>query len=250
MGRTTRVAAAAAAAAFVFSVEIEKGYVPSHTARGQPTLDQRLVSSSSGSWQAARPIGITNVTVIDVERGTRLRDQTVVIEAGRISTVGPSSHVRIPDGYGVVEGRGKFVIPGLIDTHVHLAWDRDSASAPDSAIRWLRSFVPFGVTTVREASARNLDIPNMRWRSALDQGGAPLPRVYVSGRADRRHVALANAGGVGDLTRQLVKRGVDGIKIRDELTLDEVREVVREARAARKPVYGHTYYGDVDYTRD
>jgi len=251
MGRTTSVVAATAAAAFVFSVELEKGYAPSHTVRGHATHDYRPpVSNGPASWQAARPIGITNVTVIDVERGTRLRDQTIVIEGGRISTVGPSSHVRVPDGYGVVEARGKFVIPGLIDTHVHLLWDRDSATAPDSTIRWLKSFVPFGVTTVREASARNLDVANMRWRSKLDQDGSPLPRVYVSGRADRRHVALASAGGVGDLTRQLAKRGVDGIKIRDELTLDEVREVVREARAERKPVYGHTYYRDVDYTRD
>jgi len=208
----------------------------------------RLLSTEPSSAAQSRPLGITGATVIDVERGTRLRDYTVVIEGGRIATVGPSSQVRVPDGYGVINARGKFIVPGLIDTHVHLMWDRDSANAPDSTIRWLKSFVPFGVTTVREASARDLDRANMRWRDMLDYDGSPVPRVYVSGRADRRHVRLANAGGVGDLTRQLVKRGVDGIKIRDELTLDEVREIV--AAADGRPVFGHTYYGNVDYTRD
>lgn len=208
----------------------------------------RHLSTEPGPSAQSRPIGITGATVIDVERGTRLRDYTVIIEGGRIATVGPSSQVRVPDGYGVVNARGKFIIPGLIDTHVHLLWDRDSATAPDSAIRWLKSFVPFGVTTIRDASARDLDRANMRWREMLDYSGFPIPRVYVSGRADRRHARLANTGGVGDLTRQLVKRGVDGIKIRDELTLDEVREVV--AAADGRPVFGHTYYGNVDYTRD
>ena len=197
----------------------------------------------------ARPIGITHATIIDVENNRQLRDYTVVIEGSRISTVGPSSQVRVPDGYGVVDARGKFVIPGLIDTHVHLMWDRDSVSSPDSTIRWLELLVPFGVTTIREASARDLDRVNAQWRQRRDLSGSPIPRLYVSGRADRRH-ARAQSADVGDLTRMLVERGVDGIKIRDELTLDEVRTIVREAQVKRKPVFGHTYYRDVDYTRD
>jgi len=219
-------------------------------AAGTSDAPSRLSTEPGLAAQSPRPIGVTHATVIDVERGTRLRDYTVIIEGGRITTVGPSAQVRVPDGYGEVNARGRFIIPGLIDTHVHLLWDRDSVTSPDSAIRWLKSFVPFGVTTVREASARDLDRANMRWRDIRDYGGSPIPRVYVSGRADRRHARLANAAGVGDLTRQLVKRGVDGIKIRDELTLDEVREIVEAARAERRPVFGHTYYPNVDYTRD
>lgn len=197
-----------------------------------------------------RPLGITHVTVIDVEHGKRLRDQTIIIEGQRIATVGPSSRVRVPDGYGVVEGRGKFVIPGLIDTHVHLMWDRDSAMAPDSTIRALELFVPFGVTTIREASARDLDRPNMVWRAIRDTAGAPIPRIYVSGRVDRRHIISSGATDARDLTRRLIARGVDGIKIRDELTLDDIRAIVQEAHAAHTPVYGHTYLRDSDYTRD
>jgi imidazolonepropionase-like amidohydrolase len=198
----------------------------------------------------ARPIGITHGTVIDVQGGRRLRDHTVIIEGGRISTVGPSAQVRVPDGYGVIDARGKFIIPGLIDTHVHLMWDRDSALTPDSTIRWLELFVPFGVTTIREASARDLDRPNMAWRTVRDTGGLPVPRIYVSGRVDRRHVAVSGAADASDLTRRLIARGVDGIKIRDDLTLDEIRGIVGAARAERKPVFGHTYLRDSDYTRE
>lgn len=221
-------------------------------ATGCAAMFASVLSPRGSVAQAPRPrsIGITHATVIDVERGRRLRDHTVVIEGGRISTVGPSSQVRIPDGYGVVEARGKYVIPGLIDTHVHLMWDRDSMDAPDSTIRWLKLYVPFGVTTVREASARDLDRANARWRSIRDTAGAPIPRIYVSGRVDRRHVARAGAGDVADLTQRLIDRGVDGIKIRDELTIEEVLAIVRVAREERRPVFGHTYYAGYDYTTE
>ena len=86
-------------------------------------LGATSLAAESLSGQSPRPIGITHVTIIDVERGTRLRDQTIVVEGNRIATVGLSSQVRIPDGYGVVEGRGKFVIPGLVDAYVPLVHD-------------------------------------------------------------------------------------------------------------------------------
>ena len=74
----------------------------------------RLSTEPGPAAQPPRAIGLTHATVIDVVRGTRLRDHTVIIEGGRIATVGPSSQVRVPDGYGEVNVRGKFIIPGLI----------------------------------------------------------------------------------------------------------------------------------------
>src|SRR5688500_3801738 len=85
------------------------------------------------AFQGPRPLGITNVTVIDVERGARLRDHTIIIEGGRISTVGPSSQVRAPDGYGVVPARGKFVIPGFVDRHAHLTSVEEGSVVAESA---------------------------------------------------------------------------------------------------------------------
>jgi len=101
-----------------------------------------------------RPLVIRYVTVIDVERGTRLRDHTVVIEGNRIATVGPSSQVRVPDGYGVIDARGKFVIPGLIDTHAHLTSTASEEISADSTAKWLVRSALAGVMTVAELSAK------------------------------------------------------------------------------------------------
>ena len=120
-----------------------------------------------------RPIGITHVTVIDVEHGTRLRDHTVVIEGNRIATVGPSSQVRVPDGYGVVDARGKFVIPGLIDTHAHLTSRAADEVSVDSVARWLVRSALSGVTTVTEVGAR---LP-LDGAIAARTGSAPAARL-------------------------------------------------------------------------
>lgn len=144
----------------------------------------------------ARPIGITHVTVIDVEHGRRLRDHTVIIEDARISTVGPSAHVRVPDGYGVVEARGKFVIPGFVDLRIHPMWSRDGAVASDSTARWLEHLVLFGITTIFDASGRNLDSAGTAARIRRDDDGPPIPRVRASDRADSHVKVMTGHDGV------------------------------------------------------
>ena len=67
----------------------------------------------------AAPVAITNVTVIDVAGGRRVPGQTVVISGSRIRAVG--RRVTVPAGARVVDGRGRFLIPGLWDMHVHSA---------------------------------------------------------------------------------------------------------------------------------
>src|SRR5262249_54825915 len=70
--------------------------------------------------EPAKPavIAITHVTVIDVERGMPSPDRTVVITGERITAVQDGS-APVPDGAKAIDGRGQFLIPGLIDSHVH-----------------------------------------------------------------------------------------------------------------------------------
>jgi len=67
------------------------------------------------------PIAITHVGVVDLEKGTIAPDRTVVVRDGRIDSVGPYRG-KPPKGATVVDGRGKFLLPGLCDMHVHLSW--------------------------------------------------------------------------------------------------------------------------------
>ena len=87
---------------------------------------------------APPPLAITHVTVIDATGSPAQGDRTVVITGDRITSIGPSTDVRALEGARVVDGTGKFLIPGLWDMHVH--WYLESS---------LPLFVANGVTGVR-----------------------------------------------------------------------------------------------------
>lgn len=162
-----------------------------------------LFARPAAAFQGSRPLGITNVTVIDVERGARLRDHTIIIEGGRISTVGPSSQVRVPDGYGVVPARGKFVIPGFVDRHAHLTSEEGSAVAESAAARLAR-FALHGTLAMAELTPNVLEGVSALQR---DTGNPPIPRVHVEGGTNRGGAVRA------DSTEQIP----DGVVVHEEL---------------------------------
>jgi imidazolonepropionase-like amidohydrolase len=88
---------------------------------------------------AAQTTALTRATVIDGSGAAPMRDHTIVMEAGRIREMGPSSSVKIPAGATVVDATGKFVVPGIINAHGHVA--------SDTAERELRQYASYGVTT-------------------------------------------------------------------------------------------------------
>jgi hypothetical protein len=78
----------------------------------------------------SRPIYITHVTVVDTETGKEVQDRTVVISGERIAGIEKSKNANVPSGARVVNGSGKYLIPGLWDMHTHpLAPERSSRTA-------------------------------------------------------------------------------------------------------------------------
>src|SRR5436853_7529863 len=69
------------------------------------------------------PLAFTHVTVIDGTDAAPKLDQTVLIADNRISAIGPATETPPPQGVRVIDGRGKFLIPGLWDMHVHVLWE-------------------------------------------------------------------------------------------------------------------------------
>ena len=91
------------------------------------------------------PLVFDEVTVIDVQAGKRIPGQRVVIVGHRIQSMGTAHGVKIPAGAQIVDARGKYLIPGLWDMHVHL---------DDHAPRDYPIFVGYGITGVREMAQR------------------------------------------------------------------------------------------------
>ena len=193
------------------------GHDASHRGRSEGKLRSTL-ERAAGSGVQARPIGIAHVTIIDVENNRRLRDQTIVIEGKRIATVGPSNQVRVPDGYGFVDARGKFVIPGFVDVRLIA---NDSSEAPhDLSRRRLERDALAGVTTIVLRDSDTLATPGT--------GDALLPRAYVA-RATRNTAAPPAApkpsrtASIPEYLRRLVQLGLTPAAALRLVTYDAAR---------------------------
>jgi imidazolonepropionase-like amidohydrolase len=145
---------------------------------------------------------IVGGTVFDAVRGEVIRHGVVCIEDERITAVGPASAISTSGRDAlVIDASGHFVMPGMMDCHVHLL----SSGAPDYAIRGLKELLPYtairgaanaktlleaGFTTVRDVGA--LGYGNIALRQAIDDGLVPGPRVFAAGHS------LSVPGGHGD----------------------------------------------------
>jgi len=95
-------------------------------------------------------IAITHVTVVDVRDGSTRADMTVLILGNRISVVGTRKDTLLPKQVPIVDGQGKFLIPGLWDMHVHTDGDG----------RTLRLLLASGITGVRDMGETSRNSPN------------------------------------------------------------------------------------------
>ena len=115
---------------------------------------------------AGRATVFVNVQVIPMDRERFLAHQTVVVENGVITAMGAGNSVKIPDGAIRIEGRGRFLMPGLADMHVHVSQ------------RHLLLYLANGVTTIRNMGG-SPEILAMRKR--VNDGELPGPRIFTTG---------------------------------------------------------------------
>ena len=189
-------------------------------------------------WSGADSDLMTTATLTERGRLTALRaawlfdgmssalvhDPLVVIDGGTIVTV--DSGVAAPDGVDLVDLDGAALLPGLIDTHVHLAFDagpdpvgaladRDDEAAAAAMIRAGQTALRGGVTTVRDLGDRDYLSLGLRGRPGLPTIVAAGPPVTTPG--GHCHylggVAEPTEAGVRAAVREHVERGVDVIKI-------------------------------------
>ena len=116
-------------------------------------------------------IAITHVTVIDGRNPVPLVDQTVILRGVRISAAGPSASTRTPRGARLVDGRGKYLVPGFWDMHVHTVVPAGGDVLP--------LYIANGVTGVRDMAGDWAEIVAMR--RDIARGALVGPRMVASG---------------------------------------------------------------------
>jgi hypothetical protein len=118
-------------------------------------------------------LAILHVTVIDGTGAPARRDQTVLVSGDRIAVVGDFAAVAIPQVARTIDGRGRFLIPGLWDAHVHTRYEGIDA---------LRLLVAHGITSTRNMSAPWPHLAQIQqWRGEIRSGTRVGPRLLTTG---------------------------------------------------------------------
>jgi imidazolonepropionase-like amidohydrolase len=195
----------------------------------------RLVVESPAAQ--TRALAITHVAIVDVTNGRIIPDSTVVVDGSTISNV--ASNARPPANAQIVDGAGKFLIPGLWDMHAH---------TEASGEAWLPLYVANGVTGIRDMGSA-LDYI-LRLRDATASGSILGPRIFAAGPIlddapgdwpFRMRVKTADSGRAA--VQLLKKRGVDLIKVHDNTPQPVFYAIADEARRQNLPLAGHVPRG-------
>lgn len=186
----------------------------------------------------------THVTVIDVVSGQAKPDVAVIVEGARITALGESGKVKVPQGAQVIDASGKFLIPGLWDMHVHLVEPRKHDT-------YLPLLIANGVTGVREmGSSSNEDdffqpfYVLRQWRKEAAEGVLLVPRIFSAGLIVDGvwclNCILARDEMEGrQVVRILKDSGADFVKVYDFLKRDVYFAIMDEAKKQGVPVVGH-----------
>lgn len=180
-----------------------------------------------------RAVVITDVTVVDVEHGRNVGPRTVLVEDDRIVAIAAPDAVHAPEGAQRVDGRGRFLIPGLTDMHVHL-FNLSSHRPPNT---WsFPLYVANGITGVRDMRADAASMPLVKqWRSAVESGQLVAPRVLAAGIAVYG-TSPADASADVDAATDA---GADFIKVFSEVPPTHWRAILAQAKVRALPVVGH-----------
>lgn len=186
---------------------------------------------------ALQLVAISHVAVVDPATASVRSDQTVVIRGTRIQAVGPSASIAIPAGARIVEGRGRYLIPGLWDMHVHADVPGGRALLP--------LFLVHGVTGVRDMNGTLAALRG--WQRDIIAEVLPGPRMVISGpyvagqRVPLPHIVARNEAEARRAVDSLAGIGVDFIKVHNALPPEAFFGVAREARRRSIPFAGHVF---------
>ena len=214
-----------------------------------------VVPFAASAQEPVRPVVLLHANVVDGTNDQPLRDVTVVLSGGRITQVGVNA-IHPADAL-VIDLRGRWLLPGLIDAHTHI-----------SSLAAARRALESGVTTVRSASTSNFQDVSIRELVRAGKLAGPdmlaagvfiSPDLGESVLADPRLGSLAGGVNTLDELRRVVNvnadRGVDVIKTRgteraghpntdprkQSYTEAQLRAVVEEAAKRGLPVLAHAH---------
>ena len=180
----------------------------------------------------AAVVAFENVNVVPMDRERVVEWQTVVVRHGRIVEMGPAARVKAPAGAVRVDGRGKYLMPGLAEMHGHLPTPQTPAEVTENI---LFLYVANGVTTVRGMLGHPGQL-DLRKRTA--DGSLLGPTLYLAGPAFSSQSA-ASVEVARKMVREQKDAGYDLLKIQEGLKPEVYDAIVATAREVGIKFGGH-----------
>jgi len=206
------------------------------------------------------PVAIVGGMLLDGYEAEPIHHSVVVFENGRITQVGQKHNTVIPDNAVIIDAGGKTVMPGLIDTHMHI--DLTGHGSYERYYEFMNGmerideFMPIAAKQMMRAgvtSGLDLGAPFqiLEFRDRIRRGEIPGPRLTVSGPwitrldydtvPDEYEIIIDSPRQAAQKTRELIERGSDVIKVWVGLTAEDYKAVVDEAHKSGVKVHAHLY---------
>jgi imidazolonepropionase-like amidohydrolase len=205
-----------------------------------PLLCASLVfACSKNHWPA--PLAITHITLIDATGAPPRPDVTVVIVEQKIQAITSSSAEQLPSDAQIIDGTGKFVIPGLADFHLHLT----GAGEPTGSRNFfLPLLIANGITTVRDMGGYLEALGPLR--EEIRSGKRLGPQIFFGGPyldgdppTFQPSLVVTNATQATDDVQSLVAQGVDFIKVQSILSRTAYFAIAAAAKQQHISFVGH-----------
>ncbi|NOX50659.1 MAG: amidohydrolase family protein [Gammaproteobacteria bacterium] len=214
-----------------------------------------LISYAGAEEHSDSNDGVHDVTVIiganvvSMTEDRVLKNRTVLIQSGRIVSVMPAAAAHIPSNAKEIYAEGKFLIPGLMDMHIHLGFPDGYAEIPPKLSEKITHdelflYLASGVTTVRNMRG---DAYHLRLRDKLASGEILGPRFHTAGPMVDGDPPVWPAGyeilvaglDVKRFVSDYKDKGYDFLKTYSNLAPDVYKELLDEAQSAGIRAVGH-----------
>jgi imidazolonepropionase-like amidohydrolase len=181
-----------------------------------------------------REVVFKSVNVVPMDRETVLENQTVVIKNGKIDQIGSGNKVKYRKNAIVVDGQGRYLMPGIAEMHAHVPPIDDINPMKDV----LALFAAYGVTTIRGMLGHP---KHLELRTMVNNGEILSPRFYTSGPSLSGGSVKTQDDAIR-IVKEEKQAGYDFLKIHPGLSQDNFDAMVRTATEVNIPFAGHVSY--------